>query len=76
MRNYDAGDFCIFPYETYELKSTIWDWRDGSMVKSTGYSSRGRGFNSQNPHGTVIYNSSSRGYASSGLMLAPRRHMV
>jgi hypothetical protein len=32
------------------------------MVKSTGYSSRGSEFNSQNPHGTVIYNSSSRGY--------------
>jgi hypothetical protein len=26
-------------------------WRDGSVVKSTPYSSRGLGFNSQHPHG-------------------------
>ena len=28
------------------------DWRDGSVVKSTGYSSRGPRFNSQHPLGS------------------------
>ena len=27
-------------------------WRDGSVVKSTGYSCRGPGFDSQQPHGS------------------------
>jgi hypothetical protein len=29
-----------------------WGLRDGSVAKSTGYSSRGPGFSSQNPHGS------------------------
>ena len=28
-------------------------WRDGSVVKSTGCSSRGPGFSSQHPHGSL-----------------------
>jgi hypothetical protein len=28
-----------------------WGWRDGSVVKSNGYSSIGLEFNSQQPHG-------------------------
>jgi hypothetical protein len=40
------------------LKSQVkghfaWGWRDGSGVKSTGCSSRGLGFNSQHPHGSL-----------------------
>ena len=32
-------------------KLYIWGWRDGSVVKSSDYSSRGPEFNSQQPHG-------------------------
>lgn len=46
----------------HESKSTIWDWRNGGEIKSIGFSSRGPAFNSQHPHSTIIYNSSSRGY--------------
>jgi hypothetical protein len=31
--------------------SVLWSWRDGPEVKSTGCSSRGPEFNSQQPHG-------------------------
>jgi hypothetical protein len=33
------------------LKLLSEDWRDGSVVKNTDYSSRGPEFNSQQPHG-------------------------
>jgi len=33
------------------IKCENWDWRDGSVVKSTDCSSRGPEFNSQQPHG-------------------------
>jgi hypothetical protein len=33
------------------LKHTFWVWRDGSVLKSTGCSSRGPEFSSQQPHG-------------------------
>ena len=33
------------------LKIKFVGWRDGSKVKSTGYSSKGPEFNSQQPHG-------------------------
>ena len=33
------------------LKTYTWGWRDGSAVKSTGCSSSGPEFNSQEPHG-------------------------
>jgi hypothetical protein len=36
---------------TVYLRSIREDWRDGSVVKSTGCSSRGPGFNSHLPHG-------------------------
>jgi hypothetical protein len=32
-------------------KSRLWDWRDGSVVKSADRSCRGPEFNSQQPHG-------------------------
>jgi hypothetical protein len=32
-------------------KSSIWGWKDDSVVKSTDSSSRGPEFNSQQPHG-------------------------
>jgi hypothetical protein len=32
------------------LKSSLWGWRDGSVVKSTDCYSRGPEFNSQKPH--------------------------
>jgi hypothetical protein len=32
-------------------KNEIWGWRDGSVVKSTDFSSRGSEFNSQQPYG-------------------------
>jgi hypothetical protein len=37
----------------------LWGWRDGSVVKSTGCSSRGPEFNSQQPHGGSQPSSSS-----------------
>jgi hypothetical protein len=37
------------PYTS--LGCVVWDWRDGSMVKSTDCSFRGPEFNSQQPHG-------------------------
>ena len=36
----------------YKL-SNLGGWRDGSAAKSTGCSSRGPGFNSQHPHGSL-----------------------
>jgi hypothetical protein len=35
-----------------KLKRTPMGWRDGSVVKSTDYSSRGPEFKSQQPHGS------------------------
>jgi hypothetical protein len=35
----------------YEFKNAKRGWRDGSEVKTTGCSFRGREFNSQQPHG-------------------------
>ena len=34
------------------MKARVGGWRDGSVVKSTGYSSRGPEFKSQHPHGS------------------------
>jgi hypothetical protein len=34
-----------------EYKEKYFGWRDGSVVKSAAYSSRGPEFNSQQPHG-------------------------
>jgi hypothetical protein len=34
------------------LRNTEEGWRDGSVDKSTDYSSRGPGFKSQHPHGS------------------------
>jgi hypothetical protein len=34
------------------FKMFILDWRDGSLVKGTGYSSKGPRFNSQHPQGS------------------------
>ena len=39
------------PVYKFILKSYLWGWRDGSEVKSAGYSSRGPEFNFQQPHG-------------------------
>jgi hypothetical protein len=36
------------------LKKLDQGWRDGSAVKSTGCSSRGSEFNSQQPHGSSL----------------------
>jgi hypothetical protein len=33
------------------VKKKQWGWRDGSVVKNTGFSSRCSEFNSQYPHG-------------------------
>lgn len=33
------------------VKKKLWEWRDHSVIKGTGCSSRGREFNSQQPHG-------------------------
>jgi hypothetical protein len=33
------------------LESKLWGWRDGSVVRSTGCSSRGPEFNFHQPHG-------------------------
>ena len=38
-------------YSRVSVKLRSGDWRDGSVVKSTGYSSRGPEFDSQQPHG-------------------------
>ena len=38
-------------YYHFIFKNTVWEWRDGSVVKITGCSSRGPEFNSQQPHG-------------------------
>jgi hypothetical protein len=39
--------------QSYKLLTRVWvwGWRDGSMVKRTGCSSRGPEFKSQQPHG-------------------------
>jgi hypothetical protein len=39
------------PILMYLLKRICEGWRDGSVLKSTDYSSRGPEFNSQQPHG-------------------------
>jgi predicted acyltransferase len=46
----------ILPLSLYVLSIEIkivchHDWRDGLVIKSTGWSSSGLGFNSQQPHG-------------------------
>jgi hypothetical protein len=38
-----------------------WGWRESSVVKSTGCSFRGSGYNSQHPQLTTVCNFSSRG---------------
>jgi hypothetical protein len=44
-------DFSMFYTKRRLFWKTPKDWRDGSAVKSTGCSSRGLEFNSQQPHG-------------------------
>ena len=42
----------LFIFLTFHILILMWqDWRDGSVVKSTGYSSRSHRFNSQQPYG-------------------------
>jgi len=42
---------CEVRKEKPSVKIALWDWRDGSVVKSTDCSSKGPEFKSQQPHG-------------------------
>ena len=46
--------FSLYPKNAESMNNynhRLWGWRDGSVVKSTGCSSRGPEFNSQESHG-------------------------
>jgi hypothetical protein len=42
---------CLVPFKTTLSRVSDRGWRDGSMVKTSGCSSKGSEFNSQHPHG-------------------------
>jgi hypothetical protein len=54
MSDKDSTLYLPFPtmcFDPLEISLVYWDWRDGSVVKSTDCSSEGPEFNSQQPHG-------------------------